>query len=467
MTMPLKNNHKKLSAILFSLILVVAFPSCKVFEKYKRPELVKTETLYRDLAADSTNIADIPWKSFFTDANLQTLIDEALKNNSNLQIAGARMKKAEANLKQSRLEFFPTLNLSAQGFFQNKNSDGTGVAQNYELYGTMSWEADIWGKLRDSKKAYLSAFLASEAYRRAVQTELVADVAVSYYALMAYDSQLQITEKTLEIRKADVETIRLLMENDVVTGADLVLSQANRYSAEISIPDIRQSIYTAENALCILIGRNPGTIERSTLDEQQITFDLKTGIPAQLLANRPDVQEAEYQFRNAFELTKVARSYFYPALTITAANGGISGTDISKLLDASDVFWNVAGGLLQPVFNQGANRQRLNIAKANQEEYLVAFRQSLLTAGKEVADAVHEYQTATEKMTLRKSQLEYLGKSVDYTMELLKYTSNTNYTDVLTSEERLLTAQINSVNDKLQQLTAIVTLYKSLGGGWK
>lgn len=462
-----KNIISLRSPFLYLLVPVLFLTSCKMLQPYKRPDIVSEDKLYRDLSiGDTANIADIPWKSFFTDTHLQKLIDEALINNSNLQIALARMNKAEANLMQSRLAFFPSINANANGTFQNKNSDGSGVSEAYKLYGSIGWEADIWGKLRSTKRAYLDLFLESEAYKRAVQTQLIADVATGYYTLMAYDAQLQITEKTLGVRDSDVETMKLLKESDVVTGADLVLSQANKSSLEVTIPDIKQNIYTAENALSVLLGRTPGLIERGSLDGQQIYYDIKTGVPASLLANRPDVMEAEYQLRYSFDMTNVARSYFYPSITISA-NGGLSETDLFRLFDAGTIFWNLTGGLVQPIFNQGVNNQRLKIAKANQEEYLAAFKQTLLNAGKEVANAMHEYQTASDKITLRSDQIEYLGKSVDYTMDLLKYTSNTNYTDVLTSEERLLSAQLGSINDKLQQLQALVELYRSLGGGWK
>jgi outer membrane protein TolC len=216
----------------------------------------------------------------------------------------------------------------------------------------------------------------------------------------------------------------------------------------------------------VLLGRNPGPIERNSLNEQAIANELKTGVPAQLLANRPDVQEAEYQFRYGFEMTNVARKYFYPSLTLSATTG-ITSTDLSQLFNAPSVFWSVVGGLTQPIFNHGQNKQRLRVAKDNQAEYLQIYKQTLLSAGQEVVNAMYGYQTATEKISLRASQIEYLEKSVDYTMELLKYTSSTNYTDVLTSEVNLLSAQLNSINDKLQQLQSVVSLYQSLGGGWK
>jgi multidrug efflux system outer membrane protein len=465
--MYLKVNIKSAIFTVMMLIVIISLASCKILQPYKQPDIVSEEKLFRDLATnDSTNIADIPWRSLFTDKFLQNLIEEAINNNPDLQIAVIRMKRAEANLSQSKSAFFPTLSAYANASYQKNDALAPGLPALYELYGLTSWEADIWGRLRSAKRANLSLFLESEAYRRAVMTQLIANVAISYYTLLAYDAKLQVTEKTIEYRNSDVETMKLMKDNDLVTGADLVQSQANLYSAKVTIPELKLSIYDTENALSVLLGRNPGPIERSTLDEQKIADNLKTGIPAQLLANRPDVQEAEYHFRYGFEMTNVARKYFYPSLTLSAT-GGITATDLSKMFSASSIFWNIVGGLTQPIFNQGQNRQRLKIAQANQEEYLITFKQTLLNAGQEVVNAMHGYQSATEKITLRASQIDYLEKSVDYTMELLKYTSSTNYTDVLTSEVNLLSAQLNGINDKLQQLQAVVSLYQSLGGGWK
>jgi len=449
------------------LSMIILLDSCKILQPYKRPEVVSEEKLFRDLAiTDSTNIADVPWRSLFTDKLLQNLIEEAINNNPDLQIAVARMKKAEANFKQTKAAFFPSLSASAVASFQKNDAMIAGVPAIYQLTGTSSWEADIWGRLRSAKRANLSLLLESQAYKRTVQTRLIASVANTYYSLLAFDAKLQVTKKTIENRNSDVETLKLMKDNDLVTGADLVQSQANLYSAKVMIPEIELSIYETENALSILLGRNPGPITRDSISAQDIRADLKTGVPAQLLGNRPDVQEAEFQFRYGFEMTNVARKYFYPALTVSAT-GGITSTSLSQMFSPSSVFWNIVGGLTQPIFNQGQNRQRLRVAQANQEEYLVSFKQTLLTAGQEVANALHEYQSATEKISLRSSQIDYLEKSVNYTMELLKYTSSTNYTDVLTSEVNLLSAQLNSIDDKLEQLQSVVFLYQSLGGGWK
>jgi NodT family efflux transporter outer membrane factor (OMF) lipoprotein len=437
--MQLNKHQQFIKAPLFLLFIILLVVSCKTTEQVTREMLIPQDDKFRDIASDdSTTIADIPWDSLFTDTHLQSLINEALKNSPDMTVATARMNKARSTLRQSRLALLPSLGLNADGSFVNQNSDGSGVIENYELYGSSTWEIDIWGKLRSTSRANMNAFMQSESYKRAVQTTLVADVATWYYTLLALDSQLQITEQTVKNREADVETMKIMKESDLVTGADLVQSQASTYSAEVTVPDI-------------LVGRIPGPVERGVLAEQQISANLKTGIPAQLLSNRPDVVEAEYQVRYSFEMVNVARTYFYPSLNITAS-GGITGTDLSTFFNPASVFWNVVGNVAQPLFNKGTNRQRLESAKADRDEALAVYKQTLLSACSEVANAMHDYQSAEQKVLIREQQIQYLEKAVDYTMELLKYTSSTNYTDVLTSENNLLSARLDAVNDRLQQL---------------
>jgi NodT family efflux transporter outer membrane factor (OMF) lipoprotein len=458
---------KKGRTFFTAIALIVLLGSCGVVGPHRKPDITVSEKLYRELpATDTSNFSNLPWRNLFTDPYLQELIEEAIANNSDLQIALTRMDKAKANLRQSQLALLPSLNANGSAAFQNKENDGTGTVGGYQLYGSSSWELDLWGKLRSMKRANLASFLQSESYKRMVQTRLIANVAETYYTLLAYDEQLKITEKTLKARIANLETMGVMKENDVITGADLMLSEASRYAAEVTIPDLKQNIYRTENALSILLGRTPGSIERGILADQDLNPNLTYGIPAQLLANRPDIQQAEHQLRYTFEMTNVARAYFYPSITLTAS-GGISETDITRLFNANFIFWNILGGLTQPLFNQGINNQRLRVARANEQEDLIAFKQTLLAAGSEVVNAMNSYQASTEKIALRAKQVESLEKAVDYTMELLKYTSNINYTDVLTSEVNLLNAQLSSTNDKLSQLNAVVTLYETLGGGWK
>jgi outer membrane protein TolC len=289
---------------------------------------------------------------------------------------------------------------------------------------------------------------------------------MNYYNLLALDAQLEITETTLEKRISNAETMEALRDNDLITSADLVLSHANRYSTEIIIPDLKQRIYEIENVLSLLMGQEPGPIERTSLEQQNLSEDLRTGVPAQLLANRPDVVEAEFRLKYYYETAKSARAYFYPSLTINA-RGGLTETSLNALFNQPVFFWNILGGLVQPVFNYGLNKQRFISATADFKESQASFRKILLNAGNEVSNAIQSYETATSKMLIREKQVGYLEKAVDYTTELLKYTSTTSYIDVLTSEVTLLSAQLNGVNDKLDQLQSIVVLYQSLGGGWK
>lgn len=445
-----------------------------VTKKYERPT-VNSNGLYRDNAtADSTTIADLPWKSLFADAALQSLIQQGINENLDLKQAIERIKITEATLLQSRAALLPSLtaDLSVTDAKQSKAAlnfpPGVNInteTQTYRAQLSTSWEADIWGKLSSAKRSAYASLLQSDAAKKAVQTQLIANIANAYYNLLALDKQLSITEQTIKIRQADVETMRSLKEGAVVNGAAVVQSEANLYAAQVTLPDLKRSIRETENALSILLGKGPGKIDRTTLDQQTAYSNLQTGVSAQLLQNRPDVQAAEFAFRAAFENKNVAKAFFYPALTLTA-NGGLSSLSLKNFFDNS-VFYNLIGGITQPIFNKGQNKARLKTAEAQQQIAFYSFQQTLLTGGQEVSDALYAYQTAAEKESTRAKQIASLTKAVDFTKELLRYSSATNYTDVLTSEQSLLTAQLNGINDRLQKLQSVVNLYRALGGGWK
>jgi outer membrane protein, multidrug efflux system len=446
--------------------LIVVLPSCNLRQAFVRPA-VKTDSLYRDVDnPDTAGIANIPWMQMFTDPKLQTLIREGISNNYDLKIAVARIKQAEANLLQSKAAFLPTLDAGPQYTRGKATALQGGVNGNiFDLSGNASWEIDLWGKLKGAKNAALASLLQSYAYRRAVQTQLVANIASDYFNLLADDKELTITLQTADSYKNDVETNKALKQANRVNEASVAQSEANRYAAEVTIPDLRNNIRQMENAISVLVGRQPGLIQRDSIDMEVVDTSLQTGLPAQILSNRPDVQEAEYNVRYYFEQINVARAYFYPSLTITAQGGWQSAT-IGSLFNSASLFGNVAGGLVQPIFNKGLNKQRLQVAKAQYEEFVLTFQQTVLGAGQEVSNALYSYQSAQNKIAIRNHQLEALKRSVDYTRLLLKG-GYVTYTDVLTSEQGYLAAQLSSVNDRLQQLTAIVSLYQSLGGGWK
>ena len=457
------------------VIAAVLLSACSITKKYERPATLATDKLYRDQAsADSTTIANMPWQSVFKDEKLNALIQKGLNNNLNLKNAIENIIQAQASLRQSKLAYYPTLNLEGS-VNRNKQSkaglnfppgiDINTLTTTYRLGLSTSWEADIWGKLSSSKRAALASYLATDAAKQAVQTQLIADIANNYFLLLAYDKQLKITEETLETRVKGVETIKALKEGAIVTGAAVVQSEANLHAAEVLIPDIKRSIRETENALNILLGQAPAPIERGELETQTVPENLAVGLPSQLLQNRPDVREAEYNFRVAFESTNLAKTYFYPSLTLTAS-GGFSNLEIKDFFTNS-IFYSIIGGLTQPIFNQGLNKMRLTTAQSQQLQAYNNFQQSLLVAGQEVSNALYSYEMAVEKQESREKQIAALEKAVDFTQQLLEYSSATNYTDVLTSEQNLLSAQLSGINDNLQKLQAVVNLYRALGGGWK
>ncbi|HEY4325479.1 MAG TPA: efflux transporter outer membrane subunit [Mucilaginibacter sp.] len=467
-------NRYYLKYTLLLFVFIGASLSCKVTKPYQQPDTNAINMYRAQNTTDTTNIATIPWQTFFADTVLKALITEGLNQNLDLKIAVQKIYEAQAALRLSKDLFFPNVSGSATVARSRQSPasldfpPGTivnTVTTSYQLGLSASWEADIWGQLSSAKRSAYASLLQTEAAKRAIQTQLIADIANNYYSLLAFDKVLEITNTTIEYRVKDVATMKALKEGAIVTSASIVQSEANQYSAQVAIPDIKRNIRELENALNLLLGRPSGPINRIKLDYEQQANNLQIGIPAQLLKNRPDVQQAEYNFRSAFENTNVAHTYFYPQFTITAS-GGFSNLTLKDFF-VNSIFYNIAAGLTQPIFNQGINKARLKTAQARQMEALYNYQQTILTAGNEVSNALYAYQSASEKDDTRSKQIASLVKAVDYTQELLRYSSATNYTDVLTSEQSLLAARINGVNDRLQQLQAIVNLYRALGGGWR
>jgi multidrug efflux system outer membrane protein len=463
------NNLKyKLMKSYIGILLLLILASCKVSQPYQRPD-INTANLYRDFTGtDTSNVASLSFKQLFSDRVLSGLIEEGLMQNIDLKIAYQRIIAAEANFRQSRSAFLPDLNGSAS-VKQSKLAfpQGFGIINSstqYDLGLTASWEADIWGKLKSAKRGALANMLQTEQARKAIQTQLIADIANRYFTLLAMDQQLSILEQTVSNRKTDVHTMKSLKAANIVTGAAEVQSEASMYAAEVAIPKLKKQIREVENNLNGLLAKPSGPVNRTSLKDQQLAIDLKAGVPIQLLENRPDIKQAEYAFMAASENTNVARKLFYPSISLTAA-GGFTSFSLKDWLTPDGLFGNIAAGIAQPIFSKGVNKARLTTAKAAQQEAALNFQKSLLTAGEEVSNALFAYETAIKQQSIRVKQLTALEKSVDFTKKLLRYSSATNYTDVLTSEQNLLAAQLEDVDDKLQQWQAVIVLYRSLGGG--
>lgn len=455
--------------LFITVAVTLLMASCKVTQPYTTPD-IDANTQYRDVSATDTNtIAAISWEEFFNDATLTEHIKTGLENNPGLTASLLRIQQAEAYFLQSKSAFYPTLSANA-GLNIAKLSEAQGMgirssATQYELGLSSSWEVDIWGKLQSSKRAQYAALLQTEAASDAIKTALVANIANLYYTLLTLDEQLAITRQTIENWDQTVATMRELKTAGRVTEAAVVQSEAQKYAAEVTIPDLIQRIKETENRLNALIGNPSGPVKRTSFREQKIDSILYTGIPAQLLMYRPDVREAELNYRYFYELTNIARTYFYPSLTITGS-AGFSALELSKLLDPTSLAASIGAGLLQPITNRRANKTRLEVAEYQQEEAYINFRNSLLLAGEEISNALSMHQTAGEKIEIRKLQMDALEKSVDYSLELLQ-NGFANYTEVITARQSLLQAELGEVSDRFQQATATVSLYRSLGGGWQ
>lgn len=459
------------------LILVALLPlllqSCFTAKTYERPS-VETENLYRtdNLPQDSISFATVSYKDLFTDSYLKTYIERGLQNNLDIRIALQNIAAAEAYVKQGKAVYLPTLSGAASATRTAKNSENgqfgalfTQPYNQFEMSGTVSWEADIWGKIRSTKRASDASYLQTVAAHKAVKTSLVAQIATTYFQLLALDKQIAVTEKTIETRSKSLETIEALKEAGQENQVGVDQTAAQLYSAQSQLLDLKNLQYQAENTLSILLSEAPQDYARSTLDEQTQPSDLKLGVPALLLRNRPDIMQAEYGLVNSFELTNVARSNFYPSITLSA-QGGLQSLEIDNWIDSSSIFANLVGGLTQPIFNGRKIRTAYEVAKIEQEQSLLSFKQALLTAGKEVSEALYDYNIAVEKEVFVSKQVVALKRAETNSEELLN-SGYLTYLDLLTARENSLNAELNLVDNKFSQLSATVELYRSLGGGWQ
>ena len=466
--------HRNFSKVALLLIVALTLQSCFVAKDYVRPDLeTETEALYRteNLPTDSVSIADVSWKTLFTDQYLQQYIEEGLQNNMDVRIALQQIIAAQAYAKQGKAGYLPSVNIGANWSHQelSKNSQFgsffSGSIDQYDATANLSWEADIWGKIRSNKRATQAAYLQSVAGHQAVKTQLISSIANTYYNLLALDEQLKITKETIATRDSSVTTIKALKEAGQVTQIAVDQNIAQYNSARALQVDIGTAIFKTENTLSILLGKAPQHFERSSLDFQNIEQDIVLGVPALLLSNRPDVMAAEYDLIQFFELTNVARSNLYPSLTLTAS-GGFQSLELDKLFNANSLFANIIGGLTQPLFNQRRLKTQKEVAIAQQEQSLLQFKKTLLVAGSEVSNALFSYESETSKFEFRKNEVEALRTAETNSEELLK-NGYANYLDLLTARELALNAELNIIDSKLQQLVSVVDLYEALGGGWR
>ena len=436
---------------------------CHIYQPYSRPE-VQTDGLYgpKVPVADTASIASLAWTELFTDPLLQNLIREGLEQNTDLGIARLRVKEAEATLLSSRLAYLPSVSLAPQGGLSSY--DGAKTAKTYSLAASAEWEIDLFGKLTNAKRGARAALEQSEAYRQAVQTQLIANIANGYYNLLMLDRQLDISLRTAESWAEVLRTYEAKWQVGEATEAAVAQARASKLSVDASVLILRKQIRAQENSLSALLGSVPRRIERSTLDAQRFPDTLAIGVPLQLLERRPDVRQAEAALTQAFYATNAARSAFYPSITLSGSTGWTNNSG-TAIVNPGNWLLSALGSLTQPLFNRGRNTANLRIAKAQQEEALLNFRQSLLKAGGEVNDALIQWQTANSRLDIIGRQVESLQSAVSNTRKLMEYSNSSSYLEVLTARQNLLQAELTEANDRFDKIQGVINLYHALGGG--
>lgn len=450
--------------IIIGLLLSTGLSGCHIYRTYERPELSGVDSLYRvpAMTEDTMSLADFSWKELFTDTVLQQLIEKGIANNTDLNIARLKVREAEALLTSSKLAYLPSVSLTPQGTI--KSIEGNSPTKTYNLAASADWELDIFGRLTNAKRGAKAVLEQSQAYKQAVQTQLIATIANSYYTLLMLDKQLDISKRTAEIWAENLRVMKALKKAGQTTEMAVAQIEASKLSVDASLLSLEQQITEVENSLSSLLGVVPQRIDRSTLDMQSFPDTLSVGVPLQLLQRRPDVRQSEAVLAESFYTTNRAYSAFYPAITLSGSAGwtNAAGAIISN---PGEWLFSAVGALVQPLFNRGQNIANLKVAKARQEEALLTFRQTLLNAGTEVNDALLQWQVARRRLDLDRQQIISLQSAVR-SSELLMRHSSQNYLEVLTARQTLLDAELSAVSDRFEEIQGVINLYHALGGGY-
>lgn len=461
-----------------TLALVALLAACRMGKDYQRSDLALPAQFANTTAPSDSSVADMEWKKFFSDPALQSLIDHALQNSFDIQLAAKRVDEARAYANQAKVNWGPSIQaqMNVSSSFPSKNSLngislksflGKDHIEDYTLGAGLNWEIDIWGKLRRQREVANATYLQAYEASRAVQTALVANIANSYYNLLMLDAQLTIARRNLNLGDSIVQIIKLQKQAGEVSELAVQQATAQQQTAAILVPQIEQQIAIQENTIRILSGDQPGTITRSAqLSNYKVWESLPTGIPAAMVSRRPDVRTNEMALVAANAKVGIAEASMYPTISITA-NGGINAFQFSKWFNLpGSLFATGAAGLTQPIFQRRALKTQFEVATLQRDQAAISFRQSAYNAMGEVSNALvsldklkTQYQLTTDKVnTLRGA----IGNA-----ELLFKSGMANYLEVITAQGNLLQAELNQVTVERDQLSAMVELYRSLGGGWK
>lgn len=469
------NNYKK---DFFIFLLVVFLSACKVGREYQRPALELPAQFGTVSFADTSSIADLDWQSFFTDTTLQQLIEKGIRFNHDLLMAMKRIDIAGQQLKQARVLQLPQVDLGL-GANVSRPSDnslngislksflGKSYVENYSASVNLSWEADIWGKIRGQKEVALAGYLRSYEGVKAVQTQLVATIAQGYFNLLMLDKQLEIAKKNLLLSDSFLIATRLLKDAGVGNSLGVQQAESQRQSTALLIPQFEENIAIQENVLQVLTGQLPGKLSRNViLDEVAPKAEFSTGLPLSMVSRRPDVRSEELALQIANFRVGIAQANMYPALNITAG-GGLESFKASNWFSIpNSLFGLAAGTVAQPIFKRRQLKTQFEIAKLERDEAVIRFRQSVLNATGEVSNALVSVEKLDEQELIADQRVDTLRRAV-LNAQLLFKSDLANYLEVITAQGNALEAELSLATIHRQQLSAMVELYRALGGGWR
>ena len=455
--------------IVMMMCATALLSSCHIYKAYDRPEDISAEGIYRDpvsvtdtlAVTDTTNIGSLPWQEIFRDPKLQVLIEEGLTNNVDMQAAILRVEEAKVMLTSARLSFLPSINFAPQGSLTTMGDSDWGKAYSTPL--AASWEVDLFGKLLNASRSQKTAYLQSQYSQQAVRSQIICGIANLYYTLLMLDRQVEITTETVAIYKENVRAMEAMKIAGMTTEAAVTQTRAAYHQMQASLIDLQRQVRETENSLSVLLAKAPQHIDRGTLDEQVMPEELLTGVPLQLLENRPDVKIAEMNLASAYYTTNQARAAFYPGINITATAGWTNGSGV-QISNPGQFMFQALASLAQPIFNNGKLVANLKVSKAEEEIAKMNYQQTILEAGQEVSDALHLYDATNKKLVHDQSQVEALEKAVAYTKDLFQ-SGDATYLEILTSQQNLLSAQLTEVADNIQRIQAVISLYSAVGGG--
>jgi len=452
------------------LFAVCLLSGCKTYSSY-HSDSTANDVLKEQLSAVGVSTADsvagdLPadWREAFTEPRLAALIDEALLHNSDLQTAHLQVQAAKAGLRSAKGELFPAVGLTAnKSNSRFKNDEFTATSSGYNLGAEASWEIDAFGRMRNAKRAAAATVEEQMAYEQAVRTELIATVATAYYQLEMYDAQIADTRSIIDSWEESIATQRILLEVGEATSDDVDQSEAAKLEAESTLEELLLQLRQAENALCAVLGRPCQHIERDSLGSSCIAISIIPSISIRALAQRPDVRQAEAALKAAFYATNEARAALYPSLSLSGSIGWTN--DVGEIVSPAGVLMSALGSLTQPLFYGGRLRAEVQRAKAEQEAAKVAFRQTVLEAGREVNDILATEQYARQAISLSEQQVEKLSHIADASKLRMQYDEDVNYLQVLLARQALLESRLQLLMHRFELMSTHIQLYKALGGG--